>query len=62
LGAILPSSDDENSGVFDRLVKKIPARRPGDLQEVVDALIYLVQKADYVTGEIIRVDGGWHLV
>lgn len=62
LGAILPSSDDENSGVFDRLVKKIPARRPGDLQEVVDALLYLVQKADYVTGEIIRVDGGWHLV
>lgn len=62
LGAILPSSDDEDSGVFDRLVKKIPARRTGDLQEVVNALLYLVQKADYVTGEIIRVDGGWHLV
>jgi len=61
LGAILPNVNDADSGVFERLAQRIPARRTGDSQAVVEALLYLVEKADYVTGEIIRVDGGWHL-
>jgi NAD(P)-dependent dehydrogenase (short-subunit alcohol dehydrogenase family) len=35
--------------------------RTGDPKGVVKALIYLVKDADYITGEVIRVDGGWHL-
>ncbi|RME74010.1 MAG: SDR family oxidoreductase [Chloroflexi bacterium] len=61
LGAILPNVNDDPA-LFDRLTQKIPARRTGDPQDVVKALLYLLRDADFVTGEIIRVDGGSHLV
>ena len=60
LGAILPNINDDAT-LFNRLAAGIPARRTGSPQDVVDALLYLLQAGDYVTGEIIRVDGGKHL-
>ncbi len=60
LGAILPSVND-GPEMFARLAKNIPAGRTGSPQDVVQAMLYLVQHADFVTGEIIRVDGGKHL-
>jgi NAD(P)-dependent dehydrogenase (short-subunit alcohol dehydrogenase family) len=35
-----------------------PVGRMGEMQEVVDAVMYL-EKAAFVTGEILHVDGGW---
>lgn len=61
LGAILPNVNDDPA-LFDHLAKRIPAGRTGSPQDVVDAMLYLLQAGDYVTGEIIRVDGGRHLV
>lgn len=61
LGAILPNVNDDPA-LFERMAARIPARRTGSPQEVVKAMLYLLQTADYVTGEIIRVDGGKHLV
>jgi hypothetical protein len=29
---------------------------------VVKAMLYLIEEADYITGDIIHIDGGWHLV
>ncbi len=60
LGAILPNVNDDPA-LFERLAAKIPAGRTGSPQDVVNALLYLLQTGDYVTGEIIRVDGGKHL-
>ena len=60
LGAILPNFNDDPAQ-FDRLAEHIPARRTGSPTDVVQAALYLLE-ADYVTGEIIRVDGGRHLV
>ncbi len=60
LGAILPNVNDDPA-LFERLAEKIPARRTGSPQDVVQAMRYLLA-ADFVTGEIIRVDGGRHLV
>ena len=60
LGAILPNINDDPT-LFERLAAGIPARRTGSPQDVIDALLYLLQAGDYVTGEIIRVDGGKHL-
>ena len=60
LGAILPNVND-NPAQFDRLAEHIPARRTGSPTDVVQAALYLLE-ADYVTGEIIYVDGGRHLV
>jgi len=64
LGAILANADlaDTNPAKFEQLAKRIPMQRTGDPQDIVQALLYLVQGADYVTGEIIQVNGGWHLV
>jgi NAD(P)-dependent dehydrogenase (short-subunit alcohol dehydrogenase family) len=35
-----------------------PMGRMGETQEIVDAVLYL-EKAPFVTGEILHVDGGW---
>jgi len=59
LGAILPPSD--GSEVED-LVSSLPVPRWADLEEVEDAMIFLLSGPDYITGEIIHVDGGRHLI
>ena len=39
---------------------RIPMGRMGDLNEVVEAVLFLAgDEASFVTGEVIRVDGGW---
>ena len=35
-----------------------PMGRMGETQEITDAVMYL-EKAAFVTGEILHVDGGW---
>jgi NAD(P)-dependent dehydrogenase (short-subunit alcohol dehydrogenase family) len=42
------------------LRKKTPAGRPGKVEELYGAVIYLASDAStYVTGQTIAVDGGW---
>lgn len=59
LGAILPPSDGGNTK---RLIKDIPLRRWAGVSEVGQSLLFLLSGPDYITGEIIHVDGGRHLV
>src|SRR4030042_5711753 len=57
LGAILPPKD----GAFlQKLIEKIPAGRWADLDEVSQALVFLLEGTAYITGEIIHIDGGRH--
>jgi NAD(P)-dependent dehydrogenase (short-subunit alcohol dehydrogenase family) len=59
LGAILPPG----GGEADRdILKKVPAGRWAALEEVAQAMIFLLEGPAYITGEIIHVDGGRHLV
>ena len=58
-GAILPPSDKPANK---KILEAVPAGRWGDLKEVEDALIFLLTGPTYITGEIIHVDGGRHLV
>lgn len=59
LGAILPPIDKPaNSDIL----KSVPAARWGELSEIEEALIFLLTGPSYITGEIIHVDGGRHLV
>lgn len=44
-----------------RLVRAIPAGRLGTPEEVAEAVAFLVEGPDFLTGEILRVDGGRHL-
>jgi NAD(P)-dependent dehydrogenase (short-subunit alcohol dehydrogenase family) len=42
----------------DRLARSTPLRRLGSPSDVIAALLYLLQGGDFVTGEILVVDGG----
>ncbi len=59
LGAILPPADGTANP---RIEQAIPARKWGTLEDVENALLFLLTAAPYITGEIIHVDGGRHLV
>ncbi len=59
LGTILAGDDDV--AFFEKMASRLPARRLGSPQDVVTAMAYLLE-ADYLTGEIIRLDGGHHLM
>jgi len=41
----------------EEMIKKIPLRRLGDPLDIVKAIIFLLE-SDYITGQIIKVDGG----
>jgi pteridine reductase len=56
-GAVLVP-DDYTAEDRDRLVRSTPLRRLGSPSDVVSALLYLLEGGDYVTGEILVVDGG----
>lgn len=59
LGAFLPPKDGELSP---EIVDRIPAGRWGTLSEAGDAVVFLLAGPAYITGEIIHLDGGRHLV
>lgn len=45
---------------YDAILDRIPAGRWGDSEDLVGTAVFLSSKAsDYVTGQIIAVDGGW---
>ncbi|HEX4073543.1 MAG TPA: SDR family oxidoreductase, partial [Planctomycetaceae bacterium] len=42
-----------------QLVKRIPARRLGKPEDVAHAVVFLAsEEAAYITGQVLRVDGG----
>lgn len=59
LGAILPPSDGGDTAWVE---EEVPAKRWARLEEVGQALLFLLAGPDYITGEILHVDGGRHLV
>jgi NAD(P)-dependent dehydrogenase (short-subunit alcohol dehydrogenase family) len=59
LGAILPPSHGK---VNPDLLKSVPAGRWAHLDELRAAFLFLLTGPDYITGEIIHLDGGRHLV
>lgn len=59
LGAILPPSDGSDTGWVE---KQVPAGRWAKLEEVAESLLFLLDGPDYITGEILYLDGGRHLI
>ena len=59
LGAVLPPLD---SGAGSDVIQNVPLGRWSETEEVQQALIFLLASPSYVTGEIIHVDGGRHLI
>ena len=58
-GLILPPPGQDQSYI-DRLTHTVPLKRHGSPEDVAEAVVYLL-KSDFVTGEVISVDGGRHL-
>lgn len=58
-GAILPPSD---GGATEDILENVPAGRWANMDEVAKSLIFLLTGPSYITGEIIHLDGGRHLV
>lgn len=59
LGAILEPADSSNDP---NIVKSIPEGRWAKPGEVEETLLFLLNGPTYITGEIIHVDGGRHLL
>ena len=59
LGAILPPAD--GGGTPQAILEGVPAGRWAKPEEALDALLFLLGGSDFVTGEILHLDGGRHL-
>jgi len=50
----------DNNENMERIISRIPMRRTGDPEDLMGTAIFLSAEAsDYITGQIIYVDGGW---
>jgi NAD(P)-dependent dehydrogenase (short-subunit alcohol dehydrogenase family) len=59
-GLVLPS-DVVSQEVWDKLVERLPLKRPATLEEITTTLEFLI-KNEYITGQTIVVDGGYSLI
>ncbi|MFQ5948980.1 MAG: SDR family oxidoreductase, partial [Acidimicrobiia bacterium] len=60
LGAILPPAG-RDSAYLKELARELPLRRIGSVDLIAEAVLHVLRN-DFMTGEIMRVDGGAHLV
>ena len=54
--AIFPESYE--ASVRDRLIARVPLAREGTPEEVGELVCFLVASAEYITGQVIAIDGG----
>ena len=56
-GFSMPFWSDEN--ILNEIIKGIPAGRIAEIEDVVNAILFLISaKSDFITGQVINVDGG----
>jgi 3-oxoacyl-[acyl-carrier protein] reductase len=50
----------KNNDLFDFTLSRTPMRRWGESKEIADVCVFLASgMSSYVTGEVLKVDGGW---
>ena len=59
-GLILPPAGKDES-YLDGLAKSLPLKRHGGLADIIRAVSFLLE-SDFVTGQVVYVDGGRHLI
>jgi len=59
-GLILPPAGKDLS-YLDKLKDTVPLKMHGSVSDVVDAVMFLL-RSDFITGQVIYVDGGKHLI
>jgi pteridine reductase len=58
-GAILPPNDGSSA---EKMLESVPLGRTAEMDEVCQTVQFLIQGPQYITGEIIHLDGGRHLI
>ncbi len=58
-GLIMPS-EKMNDAMIELVIKKTPMQKKGEVRQIVSALNFFLDN-DFITGEVIFVDGGKHL-
>jgi len=57
---IVDWSDDISEVRKQTVIAHIPMNRAGSPKDIASAVVFLLQQ-DYITGQELRVDGGWHM-
>ena len=57
-GAVMWPETDSDAVHQARIVERTPLKRTGRPEEIADSVLWLLRDARFVTGQIIRVDGG----
>jgi len=50
--------DDYSAELREKLIAKVPLKREGSPEDIAKTVRFLVEHGDYITGQIINVDGG----
>jgi NAD(P)-dependent dehydrogenase (short-subunit alcohol dehydrogenase family) len=53
---VIPFDDIDESG--QRMIDLTPARRGGTPAEIAGAVVYFLEASNFVTGQVLAVDGG----
>jgi 3-oxoacyl-[acyl-carrier protein] reductase/pteridine reductase len=56
---VIPFADIDERGK--KMIEATPARRGGTPDEIADAVVYFLKASDFVTGQLLAVDGGLSL-
>jgi pteridine reductase len=58
-GLVMPAQDFPEDK-WERLVERLPAKKSGTPQDIVQAVLFLIQN-EYITGQTLAIDGGYQL-
>lgn len=58
---LIMRSPDTTDEKWQKLVQRLPLKKEGMLDDIVKAVLFLVDH-DYITGQILAVDGGYQLI
>lgn len=57
-GTILWPENDMDEVTKQRIISHIPLKRHGDPSDIAQAVLFLIRDAEYMTGQILTIDGG----
>jgi len=60
-GAILWPENEMADGLKEDIVNRTYLKRQGSAEDIARTVLFLVRDADYITGQILAVDGGREL-
>jgi 3-oxoacyl-[acyl-carrier protein] reductase/pteridine reductase len=56
---VIPFDDIDARGL--KMIEETPARRGGTPEEIADAVVYFLRASEFVTGQVMAIDGGLSL-